>query len=135
MLPLEEMGISPVRTLVTSLMYADDRPPRISSLTCKAGKIFLFLGGGSVRTAQVIILITLLKKKIVRGDPPPCGFTPRTGNYSYHPKKKKIVRGDSPPHLLAEDICQLVTSWFINKNFFNSYFFKAFEFLFFYKIV
>ena len=21
----------------------------------------------------------------------------RTGNYSYHPKKKKIVRGDSPP--------------------------------------
>ena len=67
MLPLEKMEISPVRKLVTSLMYADDRPPRISSLTCKAGKIFLFLGGGSVRTAQVIILITLLKKKR------PCG--------------------------------------------------------------
>ena len=28
-------------------------------------------GGESVRTAQVIILITLLKKKIVRGDSPP----------------------------------------------------------------
>ena len=37
MLPLEAMEISPVRTLFTSLMYADDRPPRISSLTCKDG--------------------------------------------------------------------------------------------------
>jgi len=45
------------------------------------------VGGDSVRTAQVIILITP-KRKNCQGRP----GANRTGNYSYHPKKKKIAR-------------------------------------------